>query len=80
MNLIGWIGSILLALCGLPIAFEAFKNKKSDINWMFLLMWGMGEIFTLIYVSSKSDVLPLMFNYGLNILFLSIVLFYKLRK
>ena len=53
MEIVSWIGSVLLALCGLPIALEDIKTKKSDINLWFLVMWGLGEAFTLVYVVYK---------------------------
>jgi len=79
MDSIGWIGSILLAFCGLPQAWESFKTKKSDgLTWGFLLMWGIGEIFTIIYIIPKWH-WPLIFNYTANILFISVIVFYKIK-
>jgi uncharacterized protein with PQ loop repeat len=79
METIGWIGSILLAFCGLPQAWESYKTKSSaGLNWAFLGMWGMGEIFTVIYILPKWH-WPLLFNYTANIVFLSIIIYYKLR-
>ena len=78
MELLGWIGSMLLALCGLPQAIDSFRKKHSDgLTLGFLLMWGGGEIFTLIYLSSKQDILPLIANYSLNLVFLITILCYK---
>jgi uncharacterized protein with PQ loop repeat len=79
MEYIGWIGSILLAFCGLPQAIESYKTKNSDgLTWGFLGMWGMGEIFTIIYILPKWH-WPLIFNYTANIIFISIILYYKLK-
>lgn len=79
MENIGWIGSILLAFCGLPQAIESYKTKSSTgLTWGFILMWLIGEICTLAYVAPKMD-LPLLFNYSANILFLSIILWYKIK-
>jgi uncharacterized protein with PQ loop repeat len=79
MEYIGWIGSILLAFCGLPQAVESYKTKNSDgLTWGFLGMWGMGEIFTIIYILPKWH-WPLIFNYTANIIFISIILYYKLK-
>jgi uncharacterized protein with PQ loop repeat len=78
MELIGWMGGILFAVCGLPQAIHSFKTKSSDgLTWSFLLMWTFGEIFTLIYVSQKNDVLPLLVNYICNFLFLMVILWFK---
>jgi uncharacterized protein with PQ loop repeat len=79
MEYIGWIGSILLAFCGLPQAIESYKTKNSDgLTWGFLGMWGMGEIFTIIYILPKWH-WPLIFNYTANIIFIGIILYYKIR-
>jgi uncharacterized protein with PQ loop repeat len=78
MENIGWLGSILLAFCGLPQAVESIKTKSSEgLTWGFIGMWFLGEILTFIYILPKLD-LPLLFNYTANIIFLSIIIFYKL--
>jgi uncharacterized protein with PQ loop repeat len=79
MEYIGWIGSILLAFCGLPQAIESFKTKNSDgLTWGFLIMWGVGELFTIIYIIPKWH-WPLIFNYTANIIFISIIVYYKIK-
>ncbi len=79
MEYIGWIGSILLAFCGLPQAIESYKTKNSNgLTWGFLIMWGVGEIFTVIYIIPKWH-WPLIFNYTANIIFISIIAYYKIK-
>jgi uncharacterized protein with PQ loop repeat len=79
MEYIGWVGSILLAFCGLPQAIESFKTKNSDgLTWGFLIMWGVGELFTVVYIIPKWH-WPLIFNYTANIIFISIIVYYKLK-
>jgi uncharacterized protein with PQ loop repeat len=79
MEYIGWIGSILLAFCGLPQAWESYKTKSSDgLTWGFLIMWGVGELFTIVYIIPKWH-WPLIFNYTANIIFISIITYYKVR-
>ena len=79
MEYIGWIGSILLAFCGLPQAIESYKTKSSEgLTWSFLIMWGVGEIFTIIYILPKWH-WPLIFNYTANIIFIGIILYYKIK-
>ena len=78
METIGWLGSILLAFCGLPQAIESYKTKSSEgLTWGFIGMWFIGEICTFIYILPKMD-LPLLLNYTANIIFLSIIIFFKL--
>jgi uncharacterized protein with PQ loop repeat len=77
---IGWIGSILLAFCGLPQAIESYKTKSSEgLTWGFISMWFIGEIFTIIYVFPKMDYI-LLFNYTANVLFLSVIIYYKIKS
>lgn len=78
MEILGWIGSILLAFCGLPQAIESYKTKSSaGLTWGLLSMWLIGEVFTFVYILPKMD-LPLLFNYTANIIFLTIIIYYKL--
>lgn len=78
MGTLGWIGSILLAICGAPEAWKAHKTGKTELTWSFLLMWYLGEIFTFIPIIMDLGVSYLIFNYGLNIFFISVILKYKL--
>ena len=79
MEQIGWLGSILLAFCGLPQALESIKTKSSEgLTWGFILMWFIGEIMTFVYILPKMD-LPLLFNYTANIIFLAIIIYYKIK-
>lgn len=79
MEYIGWIGGILLAFCGLPQAWESVKSGHSrGLTWSFLIMWGVGEIFTIIYIIPKWH-WPLIFNYTANIIFISIIAYYKIK-
>ena len=77
---IGWLGSILLAICGLPEAYFAITTGTTSLSYIFLILWGSGEIFTLFYLTQKNKkikLLPLFLNYGLNIVFISILLIIK---
>lgn len=79
LSIIGWLGSICLAICGVPQAWTSYKDRHSHgISWAFLLLWAFGEIFALAYVYDKLD-LPLLMNYSVNILILSIILYFKLK-
>ena len=78
MEIIGYIGSILLAICGLPQAIESYKTKSSEgLTWGFILLWFFGEIFTFAYILPKMD-LPLLINYSANLIFLIIILYFKI--
>ena len=80
MDSLGWIGSLLFGICGMPQAIQCAKDGHSrGLNWFFLLAWLGGEIFTIIYVWPKADY-PLLANYFVNIGFLSIMIRYKVKE
>lgn len=79
IEIIGWLGSICLAICGIPQAWQSYKDKHSEgISWGFVLLWAFGELFALAYVYDKLD-LPLLVNYATNILILGVILYYKIK-
>ena len=74
---VGWIGGVLLAFCGIPQAYKSWKEKSSEgLSWSFLLMWGFGEVFLLMYAVPKM-LLPVMFNLSINILTVLVIIYYK---
>ena len=78
-EIMGWLGSICLAVCGIPQAWQSYKDKNSDgISWGFVILWAFGEVFALVYVYDKLD-LPLLLNYATNILILAVILYYKVK-
>ena len=81
INTIGWLGGILLAICGLPQAIKSYRTKSSnDLSWLFLISWVLGEILILIYVCYKvefPDLWPLIINYTANIFFVLVIMRYK---
>jgi uncharacterized protein with PQ loop repeat len=79
VELIGWVGSICFAICALPQALQSYRQKNSNgISWGFLLLWLIGEILTLAYVTLTTVQLPLITNYVLNFLFLVVILWFKI--
>lgn len=78
--MIGWIGSLALALCGLPQALKCIKDRNANgLDTTFLVLWTVGEALTLAAVShDASSLIYLLFNYASNLLFLSIIWYYKL--
>jgi uncharacterized protein with PQ loop repeat len=79
METIGFIGSILLGVCGIPEVVRTIKDNKCHLGWNFLLLWFGGELFMLMYVIPMKD-LPLLFNYVFNFALVGIMLYYKLKK
>jgi len=78
METVGWLGSILFALCGLPQAIQSWRDGHSrGLAWGFIGAWLGGELLTIAYVWPKAD-WPLLFNYFVNLIFLFVMLRYKL--
>lgn len=77
---IGWFSSLLLALCGAPQAYQSYVQGHSNgVSLIFIVMWLFGEIGCLIYVYYQHrSAKPLLLNYGLNIFFISVILYYCL--
>lgn len=75
---IGWIGSVLLSTCALPLVVSVYKKKRvKDQSLLFLLWWFIGEIFLIVYVVGQTEIsLPLLFNYGFNISCVMILLYF----
>lgn len=80
LDIIGWISGFLFAFCGLPQAIKSVRDGNSyGISNLFLLMWTLGEILAIIYVYCKHGLdLPLLFNYCVNLIFLVIIIRYKI--
>lgn len=76
---IGFMGAILLALCALPQAIMSIVTGNSHgISWLFLWMWYLGELLTLHYITQTIGLHgPLFWNYFINVLFVSIIVWYK---
>jgi len=84
-EIIGWMGSILFAVCALPQAIHTFKTRKvDDLNELFIWLWFLGEVFTFWYIlvddfNNKIYHVPLYFNYLFNLIMLFYLIFAKYR-
>lgn len=75
-----WLGSILLAGCGIPQAWHCARTQSAEgLSWSFVLAWFFGEVLTLAYVVDLQSV-PLILNYSVNILCLLVILRYKIKE
>lgn len=78
LEMMGWAGSLLFAICGLPQAIDCYRSGHArGLNWFFLLAWLGGEVFTIAYVWPKADY-PLLANYFMNLVFVVIMLKFKI--
>jgi len=78
-EMVGLVGSVLLAICALPLTIEAVVKGKVDIQTTFLALWFIGEVCMLVYAISLRDGI-LMFNYGANTALLLPVVVAKRRR
>ncbi len=75
----GWLSAFCFSVCGLPQAIKSVKEKHSNgVSWGFLILWLLGELFATIYILPRKD-LPLLVNYFINAIFISIILYYKIK-
>jgi uncharacterized protein with PQ loop repeat len=81
MDMIGWIGSILFSICGLPQAIQCIRDGHSrGLNWLFLMCWLLGEVLTFAYVAATTMDWILLSNYFVNLIFLAIMIRYKISE
>ena len=79
MEIVAYIGGILLTICGIPEVIRTFKDKRCHLGYPFLLLWFFGEVFMLIYsIDLKSN--PLIMNYLFNTIIVGIMLYFKIKK
>ncbi len=77
-DLVGWIGSIAFAICGLPQAWECHWNRTArGINPVFILLWLTGELCYVVSILLKFGwVHWMMFNYLTNIFAVAVIIYY----
>ena len=68
MDIIGWLGCILFAICPLPQVVKTYKSRcANDLSICFLFAWLAGEVFTAAYVASLGyGQWSLLANYAAN--------------
>ena len=79
MEVAALIGSICFAICGVPAAYMAWKEKSCNHSWLYLLLWGVGEVLTAMYAIHKQEWI-LLLNYGPNILWILMLMYYNQRQ
>ena len=77
-EIIGWVGNISLAICGIPQAIKCHRNGHAKgIDPYFLWMWYIGEWMACFYHNYTSDRVPQNINYTVNLIAISIIVYYK---
>ena len=82
IQLLGWLGSIALACCGLPIVFSALKDRSiaKNLPILFLNLWFWGELLIMLYAAMLGkDLAPVFFNCVINIVCIMAVLWIRWR-
>jgi uncharacterized protein with PQ loop repeat len=78
IGIIGWVGTILLAICGFPQMIKSIREGHSEgISHAFLWLWFWGEVFYIIYVLFKDFDTIQLSNYILNIAIVIVLIYYK---
>ena len=79
--MIGWIGAACLALCALPQVVRCvINNGCKDISIIFLGLWFLGELcYCIATISEIGVVWWLLANYISNIVFVSIIIYYRIK-
>lgn len=68
VDLLGWLGGGMLAVCSIPQSIKIIKLGSSrSMSILFMWLWFWGEIFTLAYIIAGNFSLPLFVNYSINL-------------
>jgi len=77
VDLAGWLGAGCLSICALPQAVKVWRTgDATGLSTLFVWLWFIGEIFTLVYVAIDKFSVPLIFNYVMNLTFCIVMLRY----
>ncbi len=70
------------AVCGLPLVWQCVVNRSAkDVNSVFLALWSIGEVCYVVQVMVDYGFVPwMMFNYLMNILFIAVILYFKVKR
>ncbi len=82
IELVGWLGSIMLAICAIPLLASCIADRSiaKNISGKFIGLWLGGEVLCLGYAAAIGDVgIPLLLNYSMNIMCLFGVLWIRWR-
>ncbi len=79
-NVLGWIGSICFALCGLPQAIKCVRQGNTQgLSTLFLTLWSVGSVCYIMAVWTEFGWVPwMMMNYIMNLIWLVTIFRYRL--
>lgn len=78
METIGYLGGILLTICGIPEVVRTIKDGRCHLGWNMLVLWFLGEVFMIGYAIHLMNA-PLIMNYVFNFFVVAIMLYYKIK-
>lgn len=77
MEIVGWVGALLLAVCAAPQTLKCIQQGHGrGLSHIFLWVWFWGELLTLTYMVPKL-IWPAILNLSINLLFLCVILYYR---
>jgi len=79
METIGYLGGLLLSICGIPEVIRTIKDNKCHLGWSMLVLWTLGELFMIVYAFYLWNG-PLIMNYTFNFFVVTIMLIYKIKN
>lgn len=74
----GWVYSLAFAFSAIPEMVQSIKRGYTEVADGTLKLWMVGEVAGLVYGFGLSQ-MPIIFNCGLNAIFVGIIVYYKLR-
>lgn len=79
--ILGWLGTICFAISGVPQAWQCtIQRHARGVNPFTLSLWMAGEVFYTIAVLAEFGWVGwLLINYIVNILVISVIIFWKVR-
>jgi len=81
VELIGYTGALLLAVCAFPQFIQSLRYGHSNgLSKLFLNSWLAGEVLMLYFiVNAIGPSGPLFYNYLANTIFLTVITYYRYR-
>jgi len=81
MELIGWIGAGMLAMCALPQCIECIRTGSTKgLNPWFLFLWAGGELLLYIYSVQAGAPMVIRLNYVVNLMLLTPIIGIKMYE
>lgn len=80
MEIVGYVGAFLLAVCALPQMIMAIRQGHAKgISSLFLGSWYLGELLMLVFLIGTGITSgPLYWNYFINFIMLTVIVGYKI--